>query len=210
MKNNVLNDVIKVHNDLVIPGYIVKNYDKFDLNGLDFILLIYFINQKNMITFDVNKISSDLNIESSKVLEIINSLNEKGYISIDMQKNNGVIEEYISTDLFYAKAMTIIMDNKEEEESSDIYSIFETEFGRVLSPIESENIRRWIENNIDEELIKEALKEAILSGVRNISYIDKIIASWMKKGYKTVDDVKRKKTKKEDVEEILIPDWLNE
>ena len=138
-------------------------------------------------------------------------LNEKNYIYIDMKKNNGVIEEYITTDLFFNKMSSILMDSKKEEEDSDIYSVFESEFGRVLSPIETETIRRWIESDIEEDLIKEALKEAVLSDVRNISYIDKIIANWMKKGYKTVEEVKRKKPKKdEEIEEILIPDWLNE
>ena len=211
MKDNLINELTKVNNDLIIPGYIIKNYDKLDLEGYDFLLLIYLINQKEQIPFDINKISSDLNIDNNKTFEIVNNLNEKNYISIDMKKNNGVIEEYITTDLFFNKMSSILMDSKKEEEDSDIYSVFESEFGRVLSPIETETIRRWIESDIEEDLIKEALKEAVLSDVRNISYIDKIIANWMKKGYKTVEEVKRKKPKKdEEIEEILIPDWLNE
>lgn len=211
MKDNLINELTRVNNDLIIPGYIIKNYDKLDLEGYDFLLLIYLINQKEQIPFDINKISSDLNIDNNKTFEIVNSLNEKNYISIDMKKNNGVIEEYITTDLFFNKMSSILMDSKKEEEDSDIYSVFESEFGRVLSPIETETIRRWIESDIEEDLIKEALKEAVLSDVRNISYIDKIIANWMKKGYKTVEEVKRKKPKKdEEIEEILIPDWLNE
>lgn len=211
MKDNLINELTKVNNDLIIPGYIIKNYDKLDLEGYDFLLLIYLINQKEQIPFDINKISSDLNIDNNKTFEIVNNLNEKNYISIDMKKNNGVIEEYITTDLFFNKMSSILMDSKKDEEDSDIYSVFESEFGRVLSPIETETIRRWIESDIEEDLIKEALKEAVLSDVRNISYIDKIIANWMKKGYKTVEEVKRKKPKKdEEIEEILIPDWLNE
>ena len=73
MKDNILSEVMKVNNDLVIPGYIVKNYDKLDLIGMEFIMLLYFINQKNHITFDVNKISNDLNIESAKVNQMIAS-----------------------------------------------------------------------------------------------------------------------------------------
>ena len=69
MKNDVLSEVIKVNNDLIIPGEIVKYYDKLNLDGLSFILLIYLINQKGTIPFDPLKISNDLNIESSVVLE---------------------------------------------------------------------------------------------------------------------------------------------
>ena len=38
MKNDVLSEVIKVNNDLIIPGEIVKYYDKLNLDGLSFIL----------------------------------------------------------------------------------------------------------------------------------------------------------------------------
>ena len=212
MKNKGLNDMIKVSDDLIIPGYIVKNFDKLNIDGLSFILLLYFINQKENITFNITKISSDLDIESSKVLELINELNEKNYITIEMRKNdNDVIEEFISTELFFNKISSILLDNEDNNSGNDIYSIFEKEFGRVLSPTEIEIINKWTESNISEDLIKEALKEAILNGVHNMRYIDSILFSWTKKGYKNVEDIKRKKnTKEEKIEEVYDYDWLNE
>jgi DNA replication protein len=205
-----INDLIKVNDSFIIPNYVIKNYDKIGLEGLDFIMLIYFINQRNNVTFDVNKIASDLNLDSSKVLEIINSLNEKNFISIEMKKNNGVIEEYISTDLFYNKMTSLLMENNSSEKDTDLYSVFEKEFGRTLSPTEYTSINTWIENGISEDLIREALKEAILSGVHNIRYIDTILFNWTKKGYKKPEDVKRKKDNDEEMIEVYDYDWLNE
>lgn len=205
-----VNDLIKVNDNFIIPNYIIKNYEKIGLEGLDFIMLIYFINQKNNVTFDVNKIAMDLNLDSSKVLEIINSLNEKNFISIEMKKNNGVIEEYISTDLFYNKISSMLLENDNTKKDSDIYSVFEKEFGRTLSPTEFTSINNWIENGIGEDLIKEALKEAILSGVHNIRYIDTILFNWTKKGYKKPEDVKRKKEDDDEIIEVYDYDWLNE
>ncbi|MBQ1496120.1 MAG: DnaD domain protein [Bacilli bacterium] len=211
MKDNLLKDLIRVNDDLIIPSYLVKNYSKFGLNGEEFLLLVYFINQKNNPSFDIKRIGSELNLDSSKILELINSLNEKNYISIEMKKENGVIEEFISTDLFYNKAASIIMDNKTEETNNDIYSVFEKEFGRVLGSSETEIINRWLDNNVPEELIKEALKEAVLSGVRNMKYIDSIIFRWVKEGYKKREDIKRKRDYGSDLDEIIeVDDWLNE
>lgn len=211
MKDEILNSVIRVNDNLIIPGYIVKNFEKLDIEGMDFILLLYFINQKEDVSFNVSKISTDLKIDSSKVLELINDLNEKNYISIEMKKNdNGVIEEFISTELFFNKISSLLMDNHENNNSNDIYSMFEKEFGRVLSPTEIEIVNKWTESNISEEIIKEALKEAVLNGVHNMRYIDSILFSWTKKGYKKVEDIKRKKTSKEELEEVYEYDWLNE
>ncbi|MBR2713084.1 MAG: DnaD domain protein [Bacilli bacterium] len=211
MKNDVLTEVVKINNDLIIPGEIVKYYDKLNLDGLSFILLIYLINQKDTIPFDPLKISKDLNIESSKVLELINELNEKNYIYIDMKKNNGVIEEFISTDLFYNKLISLVLENEKQEHSTDIYSTFEKELGRTLSPTEINTINNWLENDISEELILEALKESVLSGVFNLRYIDSILFTWVKKGYKNVTDVKKKQEKKtSNIDEVYDFDWLNE
>ena len=82
MKDNLLKDLIRVNDDLIIPSYLVKNYSKFGLNGEEFLLLVYFINQKNNPSFDIKRIGSELNLDSSKILELINSLNEKNYISM--------------------------------------------------------------------------------------------------------------------------------
>lgn len=47
--------------------------------------------------------------------------------------------------------------------------------------IEYETISKWLQNNVSEDMIKSALKEAVLNGVTNLRYIDKIIYEWTKK-----------------------------
>ncbi len=208
--NKLLKDALKVNGNIIIPEYLLKYGSELNLEMDEFILLVYLINQKDLVAFDVNDLSSKLYIESNRVLELISSLNEKNYISIEMKKTSGVIEEFISTDLFFNKIESMIISTKDEVSNNDIYSIFESEFGRTLSPTETEIISNWIESDIPEELIKEALKEAILSGVHNMRYIDKILFEWTKKGYKEASDIKRKPEKEEKIEEIYDYDWLNE
>lgn len=210
MKNNLVNELIKVNKNLIIPSFLYRNINKLNLTLEEFILLVYFINLKDNITFDMNKIKEDVDLESSEILELINNLNEKNYISIETKKNNGVIEEFISLDLFYNKMSSMLLDGEKEEENSDIYSLFEKEFGRTLSPSEYEQISNWLQNDISEEMIKEALKEASLSGVHTIRYIDSIIFNWSKKGYKNTTDIKRKTSNDEKIETIYEYDWLNE
>lgn len=210
MNKNVIEKLMLVNNHMIIPNYLVKYYKKFDLDINEFIMLIYFLNSNEKLIFDNKKISNDLFMEQNEVLEIINSLIEKQYISIEMNKSNGIIEEYISLDLFFKKINTCLIENDTNDNSSDIYSKFEKEFGRTLSPVEYETISKWIENNIPLNLIEAALKEAILNGVNSIRYIDKILFEWNKKGYKDSTDIIRKNNKEEYIEEIYDYDWLNE
>ena len=210
MNKNVIESLMVVNNHLIIPNYFIKYYKKFDLENNELLMLIYLLNCNEKLILDNKKISKDLYLEENEVLNIISSLIEKNYISIEMSKNNGIIEEYISLDLFYEKINSYLIENDKKDNSSDIYSKFEKEFGRTLSPVEYETISKWIESNIPLELIEAALKEAILSGVNSIRYIDKILFEWNKKGYKTSLDIVNKNKKDEYIEEIYDYDWLNE
>lgn len=210
MNKNVIESLMVVNNHLIIPNYFIKYYKKFDLENNELLMLIYLLNCNEKLILDNKKISKDLYLEENEVLNIISSLIEKNYISIEMSKNNGIIEEYISLDLFYEKINSYLIENDKKDNSSDIYSKFEKEFGRTLSPVEYETISKWIESNISLELIEAALKEAILSGVNSIRYIDKILFEWNKKGYKTSSDIINKSKKDEYIEEIYDYDWLNE
>lgn len=210
MNKNVIESLMIVNKHLIIPNYFIKYYKKFDLENNELLMLIYLLNCNEKLILDNKKISKDLYLEENEVLNIISSLIEKNYISIEMSKNNGIIEEYISLDLFYEKINSYLIENDKKDNSSDIYSKFEKEFGRTLSPVEYETISKWIESNIPLELIEAALKEAILSGVNSIRYIDKILFEWNKKGYKTSSDIVNKNKKDEYIEEIYDYDWLNE
>ena len=110
------------------------------------------------------------------------------------------VDTLMCIDTLYDKLAFSVKDNKE----SDIYSVFESELGRVLSSYEYELINKWLENGNSEETIKEALKEAILNNVRSFKYIDKILYDWSKNGSK-----KRSKEDKS-LEEMFEYDWLDD
>ena len=51
--------------------------------------------------------------------------------------------------------------------------------------MEVEIIKEWLHDGNSEELIKEALKEAIYNNARNLKYIDRILFNWRTKGIKS-------------------------
>ena len=211
MNKNLIDELLRINNNLLIPNYLIKYISKLDLDVEEFVLLLYFLNNKEKLIFNPKKISEDLYLTQDNVLNIINNLLEKNYISIEMSKENKIIEEYISLDLFFTKINALLIDNEKNNNSTDIYSKIEKQFGRTLSPVEYETINKWIEGNISISLIESALKEAVLNGVNSIRYIDKILFEWNKKGYKTSNDVVSKETKDDEyIEEIYDYDWLNE
>lgn len=201
---------------LVIPKVLLMNYSKLKIDEKSLIVLMYLMNDKAH-TFNPKQISDDLNIPMSEVLQIIDTLCTNDIINIELRKVNEVREEFINLDQLYTKLAYFVINEEEVEESvksSNIYDIFEQEFGRTLSPIEYELINGWIEADFKEDIIVLALKEAVFNGVSNLRYIDKILYEWKKKGLNSKEAVENNRMqfqqKKVEKKELFDYDWLNE
>lgn len=161
--------------------------------------------------FDPERMAKEVGMSSKEVLTLVSGLTQKDIIVLNSVTNNNVCDEYIALDNLYEKLALILMENKEENKSSNIFDTFEKEFARTLSPMEYEIIGAWIEAGFEEETIKLALKEAIYNGVTNLRYIDKILYEWKKKGIKSQKDIANvKKGEQSKNEEVFDYDWLNE
>ena len=209
--NSKVIDLLKSKN-YVVSDFLIKNYKVWNLDVDEFIILIYLMNSSNLVC-DYKLISSELGMDLELVMNKINELSIKKLLEIKLLKNSSnKLEEQISLDLLYNKVFMQIIDVKEEEDKSNIYSVFESELGRTLSPIEYELINGWLEFNYKEEIILAALKEAVFNGVNNFRYIDRILFEWNKKGIDTVDKISKykKEFRKDTNVEVPDYDWLND
>lgn len=201
---------------LVIPKVLLMNYSKLKIDEKSLIVLIYLMNDKAH-KFNPKQISDDLNIPMAEVLQIIDTLCTNDIINIELKKVNEIREEFINLEQLYTKLAYFVINEEEVEESvksSNIYDVFEQEFGRTLSPIEYELINGWIEADFKEDIIVLALKEAVFNGVSNLRYIDKILYEWKKKGLNSKEAVENNRMqfqqKKVEKKELFDYDWLNE
>lgn len=204
MKSSKLIEIFKQGN-MVIPLYFLQHYKDFKLELEEFIFLMYLYNLGNKFLFDPGKFSNELNIELMDVMNYVGNLTEKHFIRVEVLKNEkGLMEEVVILDEFYNKLSMITIDevnNTSNSEDSNIFEIIEKEFGRTLSPIEYEIIKAWLDGGFNEELIKEAIKEATMNNVSNLRYIDKILFEWGKAGIKNASDVEKNRKKRNDARE---------
>lgn len=199
MKGSQFIDVFKTGN-IVVPIYFLKQYKKFNLTMEEFIFLMYLYHLGDKSLFNPSKYQEDLNLESSNVMEYISVLTDKKLVQVEVVKNEkDLMEEVVLLDGFYRKLSLLMVEEGNQKSATYQSNIFETvekEFGRTLSPIEYEIIKAWLDNDIDEDLIKEAIKEATFNGVSNLRYIDKILYEWGKLNIKTVKDVENHRKKR--------------
>jgi len=208
-------DLLK-QRDYIVPRFLIEKYKTLGISSDNVILLIYLINQNTPIICDYQKISTDLNIDLMEIMTRITELKTKKIIEVELKKNAlSKLEEYINLDLLYDKVFLEFIDekeNKDEQDNSNVFSKFESELGRPLSPFEYEFLNAWLEQ-YNKDIIIEALKEAVISGVVTIRYIDRILFDWDKKGINTLEKLEKsqKKHKEKKNVDVEVPDydWLN-
>ena len=87
--------------------------------------------------------------------------------------------------------------------SENILELFQSEFRRLLSGFEIEEINHLLNEN-DSELVKEALRTAVNLGKSNVKYVGGILRNWQQNQVTTVEQVrqteKQRKEKKDEQE----------
>ena len=198
MSNNLLEGLIK-DKDYTFKKQLFKIVKEYNLSLNELLLLIYFLNQDVPI-LDIETIEKVVFISNKEILESFTNLTSKGLIAIKMIKSkDGKVNEQIDLANVYRAIISDINGDLKSKSKESIFSIFEKEFGRTLSPMEYEVINEWVKSGMNEELIIEALKEATYNGVSNLRYIDKILYEWGKKGFKNKDDVVNHMTRKNNI-----------
>ena len=210
MNKSKFNKVIQDGN-IVIPLYILKYFKKLNITMDEFIFLMYLYNKQDKIDFNPDKIANDLNLDIMEVMGFISVLSDKGYISLDVIKSdNNILEEVINLSNFYEKISIILLDNGDEciNNKDNLLKYVEKELGRPLSSVEIQTVEGWLENKIDESLIKEAIKIALNDGVFSLKYIDRILFDFKSRGVSHVEDISNLNNSHDDnIENIDLEDW---
>lgn len=186
---------------ITIPAALLSQYKDMKLNESELVLLlqvISFIEKGNDFPTPV-ELASSMTITAGECTDILRKLIQMGFIEIiDGYSHDGIRFEKYSLDPLWEKLISsFLLQEKQNEttvqrqEEKDIYTCFEQEFGRPLSPFECETLAMWMdEDQHDTVIIKAALREAVISGKLNFRYIDRILFEWKKNGIQTLEQAK--------------------
>lgn len=210
--NDVIFKTLK-EKDFIIKNYLIKVVTELKLDINDFLLLVYFLNQ-DIPTLNLENITSTVYLDTNQIMTSLNKLTSLDLIELKVIKdeNNRKIE-VISMDNIIKFITSDITKKQNTINSEKLFELFETEFGRTISPMEYEIVNDWIKKGFSIELIELALKEAVYHGAKNFKYIYKILLNWQEKGYKSKSDVST--ALKHDTEDNLLTDlfeynWIDE
>lgn len=147
-----------------------------------------------------NDLAKRLHFTENEISVKLQKLLQKGFLEIIRGINDaGKLYEKYSVYPLWERILDLLESteiDKEDEsvknEEGAIFSIFEQEFGRLLSPMEIETISMWIDvDRHSVAIIKAALREAVLAGKISLRYIDRILFEWKKKNITSVKQVEK-------------------
>jgi DNA replication protein len=214
-----------------IPTFLITHFKYLKLTESELVLILQVISYQNKGNdFPTpEELSTRMTTSADICANMLRTLVQKSIINItDEYSPDGIRYEKYSLQPLWEKMIDHFLYMKKSEETTqkrssedDLYTCFETEFGRPLSPFEIETLAMWIDNDRhDAILIKAALKEAVISGKLNFRYIDRILFDWKKNGVITVEQAKsyglkfRQKARtqpnvqKQTTESVPIYNWL--
>lgn len=216
--------------DVSVPRLLLKHYHQLGLDEKNLVTLLQIksaLDQGDLFP-DTEAIAEAMNLSAEQVFTQIHQLIQKQVLDIETQTSfEGKSRDiYRLTPLYERLAILLSQQETKELETAamndeaELYQLFEQEFGRPLSPIELETITAWIDDDkYKPELIRMALKEAVLSKATNLRYIDRILLNWQRKNITSKEQVLAERQKFQDARdhskqpkrkrEVPMVDWLN-
>lgn len=189
-----------------VPQIFFKLYPALNLNETEAMLLLHLMSfvEKDKKEFPtIEEIQLRMAASPEQVIKALQKLLKEEWITIDEEVDpvSGIqYERYnlsgVMIKLAAAWSEKLRKDKQEQpgmvsSSGKDIFSIFENEFARPLTPMELETISGWLDqDNYKEELILTALKEAVFAGKVHFRYIDRILLEWNRNRVFTVDQAK--------------------
>ena len=167
---------------------LLENYKKLKIseNELAVIFMIdHLVDHGNpFITADL--LSLKMTLDVKEIDAIIADLLTRGFMEYVTVNGRTVTSlNPLNKKLFsnFALSVSKEAENKQAKEKmlSNIYQSFETELGRTLQPTEVSTIREWVDLGYSDEIIINALKEALAQGKKSIRSVDKVLLSWAKR-----------------------------
>jgi DNA replication protein len=181
-----------------LPNLILQHYRQIGLADEEMMLVIHLLGFKmegNLFP-TIHQLEERMSADAAGIVKMLQRLVQQQYISIEeeVDSSTGVRSEWYCFVPLHKKIVLLLEQTEEKKQSGEkregiaknLYAIFEEEFGRPLSPIESENLAMWLDQDgYSEQLIMSALREAVISGKLFFRYIDRILFEWHRNNIRT-------------------------
>ncbi len=166
---------------------LLENYKKLKINEKELVTLFmidHFISLGNpFVTADL--LSLKMSLDVKEIDKTLVSLLTRGLIEYIAQGKKTITtlnplkaKLYREFQISLTKEDEVKASKEVETELNNIFQEFSKMLGRSLAPVEISKIREWVSYGYSDELIINALKEALSKGKKSLRSVDKILLIW--------------------------------
>ncbi|MDD3107135.1 MAG: DnaD domain protein [Bacilli bacterium] len=173
LKNNIID----------FDKLLLDKYKALNLDEANTIILIK-LNQmlkNNQHFLEVEMLSETMSLSKTEIAKRIVGLVNDGFVNLELSALDQ--KETFSLDETYKRLSYLLEGVKQNNHNHNLndkikqmVQILETEFKKILSPIERETISRWyVEYQYSDECIEEAIIKTLRYKNRSIGYVDRLL-----------------------------------
>lgn len=195
---------------LVLPASLYFHYHEIFDNAEDFLIWQFCYLQATTSLSELlpSQIAQSLGKETSQVTAAISRLTAKQLLAIKTIEVGGEIETIFDPSPVLERLEALLQPAQAPQSGQEsphftngiksLVEDFERELGRQLSPFELEELQKLLkEQQTPADLIREALKEAVLNDKRNWKYIQAILRNWRQEGIVTLRQIEERRQERE-------------
>lgn len=193
--------------NLVLPSTLLLHFKELFPSSDDFLVwqFFYLQNTTGLEEMSPSQIAERIGKEISDVNQSISNLTERVLLQYRTIELNGEIELLFDASLALERLddlLGVAHSSSDQltpqNQLKDLVETFQKELGRLLTPFEIEDLTKTLkEDGTSTDLIKEALREAVLNGKANWKYIQAILRNWRHEGIKSVAQIEAKRAERE-------------
>lgn len=192
-----------------VSAMLLRTYRQLDLSDTEAMLLLQIMvyMEADLNDFPTpEELADRMGLSVRVVGQTLGRLIKDDFLTIDeyVDSGTGMQSERYNWSGWLLKAAQLTAEQKRElkkaerqpqkphaASTSDLFSVFEQELGRLLSPMECETISGWLdEDRYTDEIIRFALKEAVFAGKLSLRYIDRILIEWSRNRVTNADEAR--------------------
>ncbi len=166
---------------------LLENYKKLSLDEnevMTILMMDHLINEGNLfVTSDL--LSLKMSMKTKEIDKVMDRLMERGFLTIETKGKHTITSIHKLKEILlheFQVSFTLDRNLQSEKEIDEVVinliGIFKELLSRPLAPLEKEKIKEWLMDGFSEEMIINALKEAVSKKKKTIRSVDKILISW--------------------------------
>ncbi|WP_283621878.1 DnaD domain-containing protein [Limosilactobacillus avium] len=185
-----------------VSNILLHHYKEIGLTTSQLVLYLQFksYQDRGNASPDIRQIAKNLATSEVQVFDQLHQMVMSGLVDQQMRKTEGGKEEAVydfaplinRLAVFDDQQATQHVETTAANSRMKTFNSLEAEFGRPLSSMEMQIVNDWLDKDgYSAEMIKLALKQAVLNSALSLNYMERILQSWNRQGLRARHDIEQ-------------------